>query len=162
DGGISATAAALAEGASHGTVGVPTRIVALLALLLGLAAGGLGVFLAEPGGTEPAQASRTEAPAVRAPTEPPQMDEILPPRQDRLGDPLPPGAIARMGSSRLRHTTADRWGWSGGFGTVVSPDGKTLLTTSADGIRAWDLGTGKLLYQIRDGFGHHDLAFSPD
>jgi RNA polymerase sigma factor (sigma-70 family) len=161
-GEISATAAALAEGASHGTVGVPTRIVALLAVLLGLAAGGLGVFLAEPSGTEPAQASRTEALAVREPTEPPQLDETLPPRQDRLGDPLPPGAVARMGSSRLRHTTADRWGWSGGFGTVVSPDGKTLLTTSADGIRAWSLGTGKLLYQIRDRFGHHDPAFSPD
>jgi RNA polymerase sigma factor (sigma-70 family) len=165
--GISATATALAEGALHGfTVGVPARIVALLALalLLGLAAGGLGLFVADPGGTEPAQAARTDPPVVRAKAAgPPQVvDETLPARQDRLGDPLPPGAVARMGSSRLRHTTADRWGWSGGFRTVVSPDGKTLLTTSADGIRAWSLGTGKLLYQIQDEFGHHFLAFSPD
>ncbi len=156
-GGISATAAALAEGALCGTVGVPTRIVALLALLLALAAGGLGVFVAEPGGTEPAQASRTDPPAAREPAEPPQVDETLPPRQDRFGDPLPPGAVARMGSSRLRHLTH-----MASLGLVVSPDGKTLLTTSEYGIRAWSLGTGKLLYQIRAEYGNHYPAFSPD
>jgi RNA polymerase sigma factor (sigma-70 family) len=167
-GGISATAAALAGGALRGTAGVPPRIGALLALLLGLAAGGLSVFVAIPenatnpvlpGGAEPAQAARTDPPAVRVPAQPPQADETLPPRQDRLGDPLPPGAVARMGSSRLRHPT-DRWGFYS-FGTVVSPDGKTLLTINHNGFRAWNLGTGQLLYPIRDEFGQCP-AFSPD
>jgi RNA polymerase sigma factor (sigma-70 family) len=166
-GGISA-AAALAAGALHGTVGVPARMVALLALLLGLAAGGLGVFVASqqdgmhpvlPGGTEPARASRTDPPAVRETAEPPHVDEPLSPRQDRLGDPLPPGAVARMGSSRLRHPI-DRWGWLP-FNTAISPDGKTLLTISQYAVRAWNLGTGKLLYQIRYELGDQ-AAFSPD
>jgi RNA polymerase sigma factor (sigma-70 family) len=155
-GGISATAAALAEGALSGTVGVPARIVALFALLLGLAAGGLGMFVAVPGESEP-QAARTDPPAVRESAEPPQGDEILPRRQDRLGDPLPPGAVARMGSSRFRHLTH-----MASLGLVVSPDGKTLLTTNEDSIRAWSMGTGKLLYQIRAEYGHDYPAFSPD
>jgi RNA polymerase sigma factor (sigma-70 family) len=166
--GISATAAALADGALHGMVGVPTRIVAVMVLLLGLAAGGLGVFVALPEngidsvlptGTEPAQAARTDPPAVRELAEP-QLDETLPPRQDRLGDPLPPGAVARMGSSRFRHLTH-----MASLGLVVSPDGKTLLTTNEYGIRAWSLdtgslGAGKLLYQIRAEY--HYPAFSQD
>jgi RNA polymerase sigma factor (sigma-70 family) len=149
-GGISATAAALAEGALCGTVGVPPRIVALLALLLALAAGGLGVFVA-------GQTSRNDPPAAQETAAPPQADETPPPRQDRLGDPLPPGAVARMGSSRFRQLTH-----MASLGLVVPPDGKTLLTTSEDTIRAWSLGTGKLLYQIRTEFGPHYPAFSPD
>jgi WD40 repeat protein len=122
-----------------------------------MAAGGLGLFVAVPGGTDPAQSSRTNPPAVRESAEPPQGDEILPPRLDRLGDPLPPGAVARMGSSRFRHLTH-----MASLGLVVSPDGKTLLTTNEDSIRAWSMGTGKLLYQIRAEYGHDYPAFSPD
>jgi WD40 repeat protein len=64
-----------------------------------------------------------------------------------------------MGSSRLRHPI-DRWGWLP-FDTAISPDGKTLLTLSQYAVRAWDLGTGKLLYQIRYELGDQ-AAFSPD
>jgi RNA polymerase sigma factor (sigma-70 family) len=155
--GISAAAVTLAEGALSGTVGVSNRIVALVTLLFVLAVGGLGLFLAAPGGTEPARAARTDPPAVRESTEPPQGDEILPPRQDQLGDPLPPGAVARMGSSRFRHLTH-----MASLGLVVSPDGQTLLTRSEDTIRAWNLDTGKLLYQIRTEFGQHYPEFSAD
>jgi RNA polymerase sigma factor (sigma-70 family) len=160
-GEISATAAALAEGALRGTVGVPARIVALLTLFLGLGVvgwwGGGMVQRAAP----PINHSTTSPPhhpgVVRESAEPPQRDEILPPRQDRLGDPLPPGALARMGSSRFRHLTH-----MASLGLVVSPDGKTLLTTNEYGIRAWSLRTGKLLYQIRTEYGNHHPAFSPD
>jgi WD40 repeat protein len=80
----------------------------------------------------------------------------MPPRQDRLGDPLPPGAVARMGSSRFRHLTHMAY-----LGVVVSPDSKTLVTTSEYGVRAWSLTTGKPLYHIRDEFDFHPV-FSPD
>jgi WD40 repeat protein len=61
----------------------------------------------------------------------------VPVRADRDGEPLPAGALARLGTLRWRH------------GTNVShvaflPDGKAVLTASQDGIvRLWDRQTGK-------------------
>jgi WD40 repeat protein len=68
------------------------------------------------------------------------------PRLDRHGDPLPPGAIARLGTVRFRH------------GDVVSalaysPDGKTLASASQDGTLVfWDAGTGKERQRIEGSF----------
>src|SRR5436309_3492770 len=56
-------------------------------------------------------------------------------RTDLYGDPLPPGALARMGTVRLRHRYAQV-----GF----SADGKTLLSAGDDQtVRVWDVKTGK-------------------
>jgi WD40 repeat protein len=56
-------------------------------------------------------------------------------RVDREGVPLPPGAIARFGSTRLRH--------GGMTDFTFLPDGNTLLTVGTDGfLRYWDLKTG--------------------
>jgi RNA polymerase sigma factor (sigma-70 family) len=147
-GAIPATAAALANGALGGTPAIPARVMALLALLVALAAGTLGAFVAMPRGAAPT--------VVREVAGPPHADETPPPRQDRLGDPLPPGAVARMGSSRFRHLTH-----MATLGVVVSPDSKTLLTTSEYGVRAWSMTTGKLLYRIADDFDFHPV-FSPN
>jgi WD40 repeat protein len=61
------------------------------------------------------------------------------PRVDGLGDPLPPSAVARLGTTRLRHV--------GLGGAAFSPDGKTLVTTaySDTPLRIWDAATGKPL-----------------
>jgi WD40 repeat protein/beta-lactamase regulating signal transducer with metallopeptidase domain len=56
---------------------------------------------------------------------------------DVYGDPLPAGALARLGTTRLRH---------GADVTFVAfgPGGRTLLTAGQDNtIRLWDLATGK-------------------
>jgi RNA polymerase sigma factor (sigma-70 family) len=56
---------------------------------------------------------------------------------DRQGDPLPRGALARLGSVRWRH---------GQFVTFVAfvAGGQELLTVGQDGIaRQWDAGTGR-------------------
>lgn len=59
------------------------------------------------------------------------------PRTDLYGDPLPPGAVARLGTMRLRHARAD---------VVFSKDGKHLISCGCDGeLRVWDVATGKLL-----------------
>src|SRR5205085_1562676 len=59
-------------------------------------------------------------------------------------DPLPPGAIARLGTVRFRHGDQIN-------AVVVAPDGKLLATGSRDGTLAlWDVETGK------------EVAWSPD
>ena len=57
-------------------------------------------------------------------------------RTDALGDPLPEGAIARLGTVRFRH---------GGriHRMMFSADGRQLLSTGTDAVRVWDIATGK-------------------
>jgi len=73
--------------------------------------------------------------------EPPPEKEEAPPaavgRHDQQGDPLPAGAIARLGTVRL---DSDAFIVS----IAVAPDGETACTYSRDGeVRLWDVQTGK-------------------
>jgi WD40 repeat protein len=65
-----------------------------------------------------------------------------PAHADLYGDPLPAGAVMRLGSVQLRHYAAL---------LAFSPDGKTLVSAGqADAsIRIWENATGRLLRQIR-------------
>jgi WD40 repeat protein len=55
---------------------------------------------------------------------------------DQYGDPLPDGAVARLGSVRLRHP--------GLADFTLLPDGKTAVTVGKDQmVRWWDLDTGR-------------------
>ena len=63
---------------------------------------------------------------------------------DRYGDPLPRGAIARLGTTRFRH--------GGGFFHVFfGPEGRTLIT-AGDVARVWDARSGRLLRSIDAGY----------
>ena len=77
-------------------------------------------------------------------------------RLDRYGDPLPPGAVARLGTVRLRH--------QGLSALVVSKDGKRVISGGSDGfLCVWDLDNEREAKRIkagRDGIGR--LALSPD
>jgi WD40 repeat protein len=55
---------------------------------------------------------------------------------DRYGDPLPKGALARLGTLRLHHP-----GYIDGM--IFSPDGKTLATTGGGPVCLWDWASGK-------------------
>src|SRR5262245_47942906 len=60
-----------------------------------------------------------------------------PPKVDQHGDPLPPGAIARLGTVRWRHG-------DGAIFVAFLPGGKALLTVGRDEtVRKWDVATGK-------------------
>jgi WD40 repeat protein len=79
-------------------------------------------------------------------------------RTDQQGDPLPPGAVARMGAVRFRHT-----------GEVSSlaffPSGKVLASTSGGAVHLWEVPTGELLATMGQNEGYHrsiHLAISPD
>src|SRR5262249_22647676 len=63
-------------------------------------------------------------------------------RSDLLDDPLPDGALARIGTLRFRHCA-----------TIVSvayaPDGKSVATGGRDGVvRVWDAVTGRQRLRI--------------
>jgi len=101
--------------------------------------------------------------AQALPDKGPQAEAKKPPKEtaglpvDRQGDALPPGALARLGTLRLRH---------GGqvYAVAYSPDGKILASGARDKvIRLWDATTRKELRQLH---GHQNgimaIAFSPE
>ena len=71
-------------------------------------------------------------------------------RLDQYGDPLPPGAIMRLGSTRLRHA------WSV-TSLAFLPDGKRLLSGGWDKTaRLWEVTTGKLIPEVWERWLAHD------
>ncbi|MFO0964748.1 MAG: WD40 repeat domain-containing protein [Gemmataceae bacterium] len=75
---------------------------------------------------------------------------------DKYGDPLPPGAMARLGTQRFQGAVG---------GMVFSPDGKTLAALNGSSVlHLYDVATGAVLHRFtptRAG-GWTALAFSPD
>ncbi|HTU88539.1 MAG TPA: PQQ-binding-like beta-propeller repeat protein, partial [Gemmataceae bacterium] len=77
------------------------------------------------------------------------------PRRDLFGDPLPPGAIARLGTMRLRYAAC----------MAFSPDGKVVATAQGRTVHLWEAATGKQMrrFSTPPSMGWaHTVAFSPD
>src|SRR5262249_52466878 len=79
------------------------------------------------------------------------------PQVDVHGDVLPQGAVARLGSPRLRHRGAPS-------SVVFSPDGRWLVSSGQGGIvSVWDTKSGEETRQFRTSSPLVPLAFfSPD
>jgi WD40 repeat protein len=80
------------------------------------------------------------------------------PRLDAYGNPLPPGALVRCGSGRLRTATD--------HATLrFSPDGHILVLGTRVGAYLWDWSTGREIAAVRLGdrtFTTFAVSFSPD
>ncbi len=127
------SAAALASSFIKGTSAL--KLGAMLTLLAALGFVAAGYRLAVPAPPSPPE---QPSPNVQAFDEPrAAKPEPRRPRVDLFGDPLPDDAVARMGSSRLRHP--------GLRGLLFSSDNKRLLSSSNGDVRIWDTATGKLL-----------------
>jgi WD40 repeat protein len=75
---------------------------------------------------------------------------------DRHGDPLPAGALARLGTARLRHSGEVHL-------LAFAADGKTIISCGKDGwAHRWEVTTGKRLGSIRCPEGHSFLCLSGD
>src|SRR4051794_7598343 len=82
------------------------------------------------------------------------------PRRDRSGDPLPPGAVARLGTNRFRAPD--------GITTLAfAPDGKTIAASTRAGVYLFDAVSGKRTQRLPttgSSWGNSEdlLVFSPD
>jgi RNA polymerase sigma factor (sigma-70 family) len=123
---VSAQAVALARGAFRTMFLNKLRIVAAVLLAAAMLGAGATMLLRA--------APQAGPPAPAAPGQPPEA------RQDRAEVPdehLPDGAVARMGSTRLRHGDAISF-------AAYTPDGKAIVTAGRDKVgRLWDLATGQ-------------------
>lgn len=109
-----------------------------------------GVHRANPVDSMPSPPATS---ANRLPPPPPPSEKPQP-RVDRLGDPLPPGAVLRLGSMRLR---------AGGSVHLLafSPDNSKVACLS-DGLSVWDAKTGRLLRRTDFPIGVRALAWRAD
>jgi RNA polymerase sigma factor (sigma-70 family) len=138
---LSASVATFVESGIHALNASKMKLTATFCLLLSLAVIGGGVVaLQRP--TEKAAPAQTNHPPQKARrTDMPSVAE----RRDLLGDPLPDGVLARLGTSRLRH---------GGWFTAMAyaPDGKTIATAAHDAtVRLWDAADGKAVRVLGQG-----------
>ena len=125
----------------------PSKMKTAIVLLLILAAGmGFGIL----GQRTPAQRQQETKPADAE-------SKKKPPRLDLQGDPLPEGALARLGTVRMRHAHLIS-------GAEFSSDAKSIIVSDYDsGVHVWDVAEGKELRRFYENdYACHRLALSPD
>lgn len=84
-------------------------------------------------------------------------DSENPVSRDLSGDPIPTGAITRLGTVRFRHAARV-------IDVAISPNGKLLASTGADKtIRVWNVADGQPRWSMMtDDAEPGSVAFSPD
>jgi RNA polymerase sigma factor (sigma-70 family) len=113
-----------------------------------VAAVGLGAGLLFAPAPEP------ETPAASSP--PATVQAKAEPRRDRYGDPLPAGAVARLGTLRFRASGEIQ-------ALAFAPDGKTLAVSSHSGLDLFDAANGKRIKHLSSATPAVDpIVFSPD
>jgi RNA polymerase sigma factor (sigma-70 family) len=161
EGTIPARVGLLSDGVLKSMLVTRLRFALVVLLMVGLAVAGTGVALRQAFGVEsPPSKKRERAEAGKMDRPPTDGHE----RTDRHGDPLPPDALARLGTIRWRHGDTVS-------ALVFSSDGNRLASASFDGTaRVWETATGKELHRWVDELsidflgagGVRSIAFAPD
>ncbi|HEY7428031.1 MAG TPA: sigma-70 family RNA polymerase sigma factor [Gemmataceae bacterium] len=160
---VSANVARLVKGGLAHVAKGSTRLSVALAGWLGLL--GAGLIACQTLKAWPDKTPDREPPTAPA-AERPAQERDKQARTDLAGDPLPPGALTRLGTTRLRHNI---WVQT----LVFTPDSKRLITAGGDNLpRLWEVSTGKLLREFTNipkpqirGSGYHQVfgaVLSPD
>jgi RNA polymerase sigma factor (sigma-70 family) len=152
---VSARVASLVQGGLRDMFLAKCKLVLALVLAVGAFGAGAGVLTAPQAPPEPPTRAAEERPA----SQPKQ-------KLDLYEDTLPPGALARLGTVRLRHGHNIQ-------AVAFAPDGKSVVSTAGDHLaRRWDVATGRQI----GSFGQQNdrdkpyaptrwmyaVAFSPD
>jgi RNA polymerase sigma factor (sigma-70 family) len=136
---------------------VAAKLKALTALVLAVAAvSGTGVLAYQALLAEAPQAQTHNGASAAELKDQPKLPEKNQARLDRYGDPLPQGAIARLGTLRFRGVRGC---------LAFAPNGKLLAAAGGSaGSQAilWDPATGRQVRQIGRQTTLTHLAFSPD
>jgi WD40 repeat protein len=105
----------------------------LLALMLGVVGGGVGwaVLQKPPAEASPARPDPSEKKDNR-----PSAAKQRPKLDEGTDDPLPAGAVARLGTLRFRHGDSIH-------DIALGADGKTIVSAAGKIVHVWDLATGK-------------------
>jgi RNA polymerase sigma factor (sigma-70 family) len=122
---VSAQAAGFARRTLQGMFLGKLQCALALTLMIGVLSGGAVLALLQ-------KPVAPEAPA--ASTSPTPKKE--PARRDGLEDPLPAGAVARLGTLRFRHADSINR-------IAVGTDGASVLSAAGSAVYVWDLATGK-------------------
>jgi RNA polymerase sigma factor (sigma-70 family) len=157
---VSAEVAALVRGAARAMFLSKLKTVTVLLLATGLVTAGAAVL---------AQREPATQPAVQAPADPRKVEDnerdqpkVVAEKQahnDRYGDALPPGAVARIGTVRWWHGRDQQL-----CGMVYTPDGTKLVACEADKrVQILDTRTGKELHRLEvQGEPIRCFALAPD
>jgi RNA polymerase sigma factor (sigma-70 family) len=134
--GVSARVAALTQGVLK--VMLLTKLKSITALAVSLVAAGalLLTYQGLRAKAVPADEREAAQPPAGNPGQPPAARPAQPARTDLYGDPLPEGAVMRLGTRQRRAVAAK---------LAVSADGKSIIAVrAARYVNVWDADTGKL------------------
>jgi RNA polymerase sigma factor (sigma-70 family) len=147
--GVPERVAILAAEALRNTLLTKLKIGVAMGLLMGMAAGGVAMLTP--------QATPSPTPRAERPADQPKGEDKAAQRVDRDGEPLPEGAVARLGTRHFRiefHQASE---------LTFAPDGKTLAVASMIGLWLFDATTGKQTEFSRPPYTNYwRVAFSPD
>jgi RNA polymerase sigma factor (sigma-70 family) len=155
-GHVSPNVVQLADGALRAMMVTKTKFAVVAFVTLVSLATSAGVLGHQVINTKAAKFSERQEPKDSPPGTTPakpagQQKET---HNDFLGDPLPPGSFARIGSSRLRHGHNIK-------SIAYSNDGKYIVSAGNDHLaRLWDVETGKEVRTFGEQ-GDRDKAYSP-